>query len=108
MPTVVDIPKASPPLALPVLPPLSERQQVLLRFLWDFYQTRRYFPTHRECAEALKLRSTQVGGYLEPLIKKGYVVRLNQPSRNITLTQLAVDRLRVDIGAINQTMLPLT
>lgn len=95
-------PLAQPVPFLRVLPPLSERQLVLLRYLWNYYADHRYFPTHRECALAMNLRSTQVGGYLEPLIKKGYVQRLALGARNITLTPIALERLNIPLPGRNQ------
>ena len=91
------------------MPPLSPRQEQLLKFLYVYYQAKRCYPTQRECSTALGLKSSQVTGYLDPLVKKGYVARSGEfVRRGIQLTPIALEKLELlgAAGSHNQLNLP--
>ncbi len=80
---------------LKVLPPVTERQGKCLEFILDYFLENRYYPTQRELARAMELRTNTAEMYLEPLEKKGYLVREPNKQRNIRLTGEALERLRL-------------
>lgn len=79
-----------------VLPPLTEKQRKCLEFILRFFLRHRFYPTHREIAEAMSIRSTTAEMYLEPLEKKGYIERKAGVHRKIRLTPEALERLKLD------------
>ena len=89
------------------LPPLPKRQEQLLRFIYGYYSTHRYFPTHKECAEAMGVAGAVQ--YLEPLIKKGYLARrASGVHRNLQITQTGLEKLELLGVSANQQQLNLT
>jgi DNA-binding MarR family transcriptional regulator len=80
---------------LTVLPPLTERQAKCLEYILNFFVEHRYYPTQREIADAMNIRSATAEMYLEPLELKGYLKREPGRHRNIRLTDGALEKLRL-------------
>jgi DNA-binding MarR family transcriptional regulator len=80
---------------LTVLPPLTEKQAKALEYVLDFFLKHRFYPTQREIANALGVRSTTADMYLKPLIAKGYLERVPRQRRNIRLTNDALLKLEL-------------
>lgn len=78
---------------LKVLPPLTQNQARCLQYILDYFLENRYYPTHREVAREMGVRSNTAEMYLQPLVAKGYLVRERGRQRNIRLTQEALERL---------------
>lgn len=87
--------KALKNLPLKVLPPLTENQAKCLVYITNFFLRHRYYPTHREIAEAMGLRTNTAEMYLAPLVQKGYLVRQRGRHRNIRITKSAISRLEL-------------
>ena len=71
--------RAPAPDPMKVLPPVTEKQGRCLEFILNYFLENRYYPTQREVAEAMKVRSNTAEMYLQPLEHKGYLVR--EPGR---------------------------
>lgn len=79
-----------------VLPKLTDKQNICLRFIYDFYERNRFYPSHREIAQALVVKSTNMRPYLQPLEKKGYITLDDSDSgRNIRLTEMALEKIKL-------------
>lgn len=78
-----------------VLPPVTEKQMKCLEFILAFFREHRYYPTHREIAEAMGVRSNTAEMYVQPLELKGYLTREPNKQRNVRLTQDALERLEL-------------
>ncbi|MBN8635884.1 MAG: winged helix DNA-binding protein [Anaerolineae bacterium] len=75
---------------------LSKRQQVILRFLYDYSQINGFFPTIREICQETHTASTSVISYnLGKMVERGYLRHSPRRSRSNTLTKLAYDFLKV-------------
>jgi len=75
---------------------LSKRQQVILRFLYDYSQINGFFPTIREICQETHTASTSVISYnLGKMVERGYLRHSPRRSRSNTLTKLAYDFLNV-------------
>jgi SOS-response transcriptional repressor LexA len=75
---------------------LSQRQQAILRFLYDYSQLNGFFPTIREICQQTGTGSTSVVAYnLGKLVKFGYLRHTSRRSRSNTLTKQAYDFLKV-------------
>lgn len=83
------------PDTLKVLPPLTKKQGRCLEFILNYFVANRYYPTQREVAEAMEIRSNTAEMYLQPLEQKGYLHREPNRQRNIRLTAEALERLRL-------------
>jgi Mn-dependent DtxR family transcriptional regulator len=89
-------PKKGPgPARLKVLPALTDNQAKCLLYIYNFYTEHKHFPTQREIARALGIRSNTAAMYTDPLIRKGYLVRVSERERNIRLTNDGLKRLRL-------------
>jgi DNA-binding MarR family transcriptional regulator len=91
-------PKEAPALApgaLKVLPPLTKNQGRCLEFILNFFAEHRYYPTQREIAKAMDIKSNTAEMYVAPLVQKGYLQREPGRQRNIRLTGEALERLRM-------------
>ena len=84
-----------PAARLKVLPALTEKQGECLLFIFNYYAAHRHFPTHREIARAMGIRSNTAAMYLDPLVEKGYLTRESREARNIRITADGVRRLRI-------------
>jgi DNA-binding MarR family transcriptional regulator len=83
-------------------PQLTSRQIAVLRFIWSFLQDSETYPTHREIAEGIGARSTNVGPWLNSLVRKGVLAKKDGGvARNIRLTTAGVRALQ-RAGAIGQ------
>lgn len=75
---------------------LSQRQQAILRFLYDYSQINGFFPTIREICQETGTGSTSVVAYnLDKLVEFGYLRHTSRRSRSNTLTKQAYDFLKV-------------
>jgi Mn-dependent DtxR family transcriptional regulator len=83
------------PDALKVLPPLTENQAKCLQFILNFFAEHRFYPTQREMAEAMNIKSNTAEMYVAPLVQKGYLQREPVKQRNIRLTSDGLERLRM-------------
>jgi SOS-response transcriptional repressor LexA len=79
-----------------VLPPLTEKQGKCLEFILNYFLEKRYYPTRREVAIAMEVSSAAAEAHLEPLERKGYLVRESGRQRNMRLTPGAIKRLELD------------
>lgn len=83
-------------LEVKVLPPLTEKQAKCLEYIFDYFARNRYYPTHREVAAAMSVRSNTAEIYIEPLERKGYLLREEGKQRNLRLTPEALERLQLN------------
>jgi DNA-binding MarR family transcriptional regulator len=83
------------PGSLKVLPPLTPNQGKCLEFILNFFAEHRYYPTQREIAKEMKIKSNTAEMYIGPLEQKGYLQREEVSRRNIRLTDDALERLRI-------------
>jgi Mn-dependent DtxR family transcriptional regulator len=87
---------ASAQVGLKILPALTTKQAECLLFIFNFYSSHRHFPTHREIAAAMNVRSNTAVMYLEPLIEKGYLaLAASRQPRNVRLTEDGLEKLRL-------------
>lgn len=86
-------------MVLPTLPKLPPRQEACLTYMAQFFVKHRHMPSQREICEELGIKSTSASPYVAPLVKKGYLHRLDEASRasgrNYELTNLAVEKLKM-------------
>jgi len=85
---------------LRVLPYLTERQAKCLKLIYDYFIEHKYYPTQREVAAAMEVRSSTAEMFIGPLEDKGYLTRERgkgdkRKQRNIRLTADALERLRL-------------
>lgn len=74
--------------------PLSERQQNILQFVWDYVQENGRPPTIREIGKNVKITSTSVVTYnLNKLEERGFLERDSDVSRGIRYTDAALEAL---------------
>lgn len=79
---------------------LSQRQQAILRFLYDYSQINGFFPTIREICQETGTTSTSVVAYnLGKLVKLGYLRHSSRRSRSSTLTRQAYEFLKITPAA---------
>lgn len=65
---------------------LSERQQNILHFMYDYMEANGFPPTIREIGEATDINSTSVVNYnLNKLVKAGYLDRSDRVSRGLRI-----------------------
>lgn len=90
-----------------VVPELSERQRVCLRFMVEFAMLRRQYPTYQEIATHMGVSRTQVGRYLTYLEKKHFIDRVGaEHKRNFRVTELGMRRLALDeVKPLSQRLL---
>lgn len=71
---------------------LSQRQQNILRYVWEYMSEHSRPPTIREIGGAVNISSTSVVNYnLNRLEEKGYVAREAEVSRGLKLTERALE-----------------
>jgi len=80
---------------LKVLPALTDKQSECLLFIFNYYSKHKHFPTHREIAKAMEIRSSTAAMFLDPLVEKGYLTRSGREARNIRITLDGVERLKL-------------
>lgn len=72
------------------LPQLTKRQDECLRYIAGFLMQHNYYPTQREIANAMGIRSNTAYAFTEPLKKKGYLEICRKIGRrNLRLTDQA-------------------
>ena len=76
-----------------VLPALTAKQYAFLKVLIHYFGRHRHYPTQRELAGIMGVKSTNVEAYLKPLQAKGYISREPRRRRNIRLTSNALEKL---------------
>jgi DNA-binding MarR family transcriptional regulator len=81
------------------LPPLTERQAECLVYLFKYFSEYRYYPTQREIAKKMNLKTNSAATFLEPLRKKGYLEKEPGKNRNINLTRAALLKLKLMEGS---------
>jgi DNA-binding MarR family transcriptional regulator len=82
-----------------VLPVLSPRQREALRYIHAYAEKNRDYPTGVEVAEVMGISKQAVASLLNSLVKKGYAYRDRTfAERNIRLTDIATERLQLDLG----------
>jgi len=72
----------------PVTPPITERQEEVLRWLIAYSEKQGHFPVLRETAAQFGLTLSRVQALMQQLEKRGYVARTLDRSRNVVLTEL--------------------
>jgi DNA-binding MarR family transcriptional regulator len=77
------------------LPPLTERQAECLIYLYNYFIEHRYYPTQREIANKMNLKTNSAATFVEPLRKKGYLEKEPGKRRNIDLTHRALEKLKL-------------
>lgn len=98
--------KTTPDDPMRVLPYLTDRQAKCLRLIYEYFLEHKYYPTQREVAAAMEVRSSTAEMFIGPLEDKGYLTRERgegdrRKQRNIRLTADALERLKlmgVDVG----------
>lgn len=80
---------------LRVLPALTENQLRCLRWILDYFNKNRHYPTQREIADEMKIKSPTAEMYVGPLVEKGYLTRVPGRHRNIRLTGDALEKLEI-------------
>lgn len=92
-------PNVDPTLGITLLPPLTERQLVMLSAIHRMVVERQAYPTQRELGQALGMTQATVGQYIDALTRKGYLAKaLGEARRNIRLTPVALERLKSQDG----------
>lgn len=91
---------------------LSQRQQNILQYIWDYWSDSSRPPTIREIGHAVSISSTSVVNYnLNKLEEKGYLEREAEVSRGLKLTEKAMalfDAARTAIrDAVDMVRIPL-
>ncbi len=87
--------------------PLTDRQFECLKFIYLYFVERRYYPTQKEIAEGLGVKSNTAAFFTEPIVKKGYLFLEPGRHRNIRLTPLAI-KLLTEKGVIKEaSQMPL-
>jgi len=87
------IAEAVPPKILKPVEPLTERQFECLAFIYEYFMTHKYYPTQKEIAEALKIKSNVAVVFTDPLQRKGHLYVEPGRHRNIRLTAQALELL---------------
>jgi Mn-dependent DtxR family transcriptional regulator len=80
---------------LKVLPPVTEKQGKCLEFILSYFLANRFYPTQREVALAMGVKSNTAEMYIQPLESKGYLMREPGRQRNIRLTSDGLERLKL-------------
>ncbi len=79
-----------------IIEQLSKRQKECLTFIAWYSQNNHMYPTQKEIAIALNLKSNSAWSYTEALKKKKYLrVAQNTGRRNLRLTKIAYEALTV-------------
>jgi Mn-dependent DtxR family transcriptional regulator len=77
------------------------RQTEWLLFIFNYFTEHRYYPTQREIAKQMNLKTNSAAIYRNPLLKKGYVKKTGK-SRNIHITKAGLMKLRLIEKSINK------
>lgn len=92
-----------------IFPPLTLRQQEVLRFLIDTVEARRSWPTQREVGERFTISQSAVYNLLGTLVRKGYIVRQGRGAGYLVLTEVGTEWYQLDLErqADRQLALPM-
>lgn len=86
------------------VPYLGAREIATLRFIYDYLNKRRHYPTRSEIAAGVmnSSKSGPTSPYLRRLLKLGYLARSTPMGhRNLRLTAAALERLALEGTAVN-------
>lgn len=88
---------------------LSERQQKILHFMYDYMQDNGFPPTIREIGTATGINSTSVVNYnLNKLVKAGYLERSDRVSRGLRLIAAIPGRTEKKVkSSLNMGRVPM-
>ncbi len=81
--------------------PLTQRQFESLTYIYKYFMVHRYYPTQKEIAEAMKIKSNVAVAFTNPLQRKGYLYVEPGRRRNIRLTTQAL-KLLEERGVIKE------
>lgn len=85
--------------------PLSERQENILQFIWDYIKENSRPPTIREIGRDVKISSTSVVNYnLNKLEERGLLERDSDVSRGIRFTEQAAAMFGVVAETVTETV----
>jgi Mn-dependent DtxR family transcriptional regulator len=70
-----------------VLPPLSDKQAEILKYLIEYSERERMYPTQRVIAAQFEVSQARVYASLMTLEKKGYITRVPGSWRNLDMTE---------------------
>lgn len=85
--------------------PLSERQENILQFIWDYIKENSRPPTIREIGRNVKISSTSVVNYnLNKLEERGLLERDSDVSRGIRFTEQAAAMFGVVVETVTETV----
>jgi SOS-response transcriptional repressor LexA len=93
-----------PVLGLTMYPALTDRQLAMVRWIHEYAVRERQYPTQREVAAGLGYSQAAAGHHIQALVKKGYLAMLPRTEvsrRNMRMTQLAVEKLRLSEPQLN-------
>lgn len=93
------------PTDLSSLPPLTDRQAELLRYIWEYWVQYRFTPTQREMCTHMSINSNNAGTHLNALERKGYIQRGNG-RRNVSITPSGAEKLAI-MGGIDDAQMGL-
>jgi|SRR5271169_2896892 len=79
--------------------PLTERQFECLVLIYQYFIAQRFYPSQKELAAALNIKSNVAVTFTGPLKKKGYLISVPGRQRNMRLTETAI-RLLTEKGVI--------
>lgn len=89
-------------------PSLTTRQAQVLHFIATYFLRERQYPTNREICEGCGIRSSNPTPFIEPLVKKGLLVKLRGQRRNLRITERALPVLEnLGTSLSPQSFLPL-
>ena len=75
-----------------LMPPLTERQETLFRYMAHYWAKNQYLPSHREMTKCLGLKSNNATPYVNGIIKRGYLMREENIGRirNLKITHAGI------------------
>lgn len=92
-----------------MLPPLTERQAEILRYMVDVAEARRTWPSQREVAGRFSISQSAVYNVLGALSRKGYLARQGRGVGNLMLTEVGTEwyALQTEDETAKQLSLPM-
>ncbi|MDX1700180.1 MAG: transcriptional repressor LexA [Melioribacteraceae bacterium] len=77
---------------------MTERQEEILKFIFDFIETNGFPPSYREIGNHFGITSTfGVKRHLDALIKKGYINIDSKSNRSISLTEISLEKYKSNL-----------
>lgn len=74
--------------------PPTERQLEIAEMMLRYHEAHNDWPTQREIADSLGIKSTNTSQYLNALIKKGMAIKLDRGRRNVAITNEGAHMIR--------------